>query len=63
MGFYGQEDFYFHILVHIYEDFLEKNELPPEIFFKTSSKTGENIEIVFAALSDLLYARVIQLNV
>ncbi len=45
------------------EDFLKKNELPPEIFFKTSSKTGENIEIVFAALSDLLYARVIQLNV
>lgn len=45
------------------EDFLKKNELSPEIFFKTSSKTGENVENVFAALSDLLYARVIQLNV
>jgi len=45
------------------EDFLKKNELSPEIFFKTSSLTGENIENVFAVLSDLLYDRVIQLNV
>ena len=44
------------------EEFMKKYDLSPEIFFKTSSKSGEQIKDVFNTLSDLLYARVSQLN-
>lgn len=44
------------------EEFMNKYHLPREILFKTSSLTGENVKDVFATLSDLLYARVIQFN-
>lgn len=44
------------------EEFMEKYDLVPEVFFKTSSLTGDSIEDVFDTLSELLYSRVRQLN-
>ena len=38
-------------------DFLKKHNLKPDSFFKTSSKTGQNVKEVFAKLYDLLYTR------
>lgn len=42
------------------EDFRQQYDLSSDLFFKTSSKTGENVEHVFAKLADLLYERVKQ---
>ncbi len=44
------------------DEFMKKYKLSSEFFFRTSSKTGKNIQDVFTTLSDLLYARVSQLN-
>jgi small GTP-binding protein len=38
-------------------EFLKKHNLSPNLFFKTSSKTGLNVKEVFAKLYDLLYMK------
>ncbi|MEM3587510.1 MAG: hypothetical protein QXO71_09340, partial [Candidatus Jordarchaeaceae archaeon] len=38
-------------------DFLKKHNLTPDLFFKTSSKTGQNVREVFDKLYELLYKR------
>ena len=38
-------------------EFLKKHNLSAELFFKTSSKTGQNVKEAFSKLYDLLYAR------
>ncbi len=38
-------------------EFIKKHNLPPDSFFKTSSKTGQNVKEVFTKLYDLLYKR------
>nr|MDO8079207.1 Rab family GTPase [Candidatus Freyarchaeota archaeon] len=38
-------------------EFLKKHNLSPNLFFKTSSKTGQNVKEVFAKLYDLLHER------
>jgi small GTP-binding protein len=43
-------------------EFMRKHDFVPDLFFKTSSKSGENVKDVFSTLSNLLYARVSQLN-
>jgi len=44
------------------DDFMKKYKLSSEFYFRTSSKSGKNIKDVFTTLSDLLYARVSQIN-
>lgn len=44
------------------EEFMSKYKIPSEVFFRTSSKSGKNIKDVFTTLSDLLYAKVSELN-
>jgi small GTP-binding protein len=38
-------------------EFLKKHNLSPDLFFKTSSKTGQNVKEVFAKLYYLLHER------
>lgn len=38
-------------------DFLKKHNLTSNFFFKTSSKTGQNVKEVFVQLTNLLYKR------
>jgi len=39
------------------EEFMKQHNITPDLFFKTSSVTGENIENVFVKVSDLLYKK------
>jgi small GTP-binding protein len=39
-------------------EFMNEHNLTPTLFFKTSSKTGQNVKDVFAEMSNLLYKKV-----
>ncbi len=41
-------------------EFMKTYEVSPNLFFKTSSKTGQNVKDVFAEMSNLLYNKVKQ---